>query len=221
MVKYNRIARRKWSCTNTFPTLALYTYTLYNNSDHFFSILKESLIKHPKITDFTSIETANVPIMCFDYEKISIDLLFARLATNVVKKDFDILDDSVLVGIDIATEKSLNGPRVTNMIPRLANRAKDADGTLLDHKAYPETFLIVLRCIRKWAKRKGLYGNKMGYLGGVNCNLLVTMICQLFPKACPSSLLRYFFQTYAGWRWPNPVCLNAIKVRGEEEKERR
>ena len=59
--------------------------------------------------------------------------------------------------------------------------------------------------------RQGLYGNKMGYLGGVNCNLLVTMICQLFPKAGPSSLLRYFFQTYAGWRWPNPVCLNAIK----------
>lgn len=35
-------------------------------------------------------------------------------------------------------------------------------------------FLIVLRCIRRWAKKRGLYGNKLGYLGGVNCNILGT-----------------------------------------------
>ena len=168
-------------------------------------------MKHDKIANFTSIETANVPLLSFDYDGISIDLLFARLASNVVKKDFDILNDKILDGIDVATEKSLNGPRVTNMIPRLANRAKDPDGTLIDHNAFPETFLIVLRCVRRWAKKKGLYGNKMGYLGGVNCNLLVAMVCQLFPHASSSSLLKYFFQTYAGWKWPKPVMLNAIK----------
>eukprot|EP00605_Chrysophyceae_sp_TOSAG23-4_P001204 GSChrysophyteH1.ASY1.ANO1.1313.1 assembled CDS len=187
--------------------------------EHFFTILKEKLMNHKKVTDFSSIETANVPIMAFDYDGISIDLLFARLASNTVKKDFDILDDRILSGIDAATEKSLNGPRVTNMIPKLANKAKDADGNILDHDAFPETFLIVLRCIRKWAKIKGLYGNKMGYLGGINCNLLVASVCQLFPRSSPSTLLRLFFQTYAGWKWPNPVMLNAITPNPPELRE--
>ena len=33
--------------------------------------------------------------------------------------------------------------------------------------------------MRVWAKRRGLYANKMGYLGGVNFNILVAMICQV------------------------------------------
>ena len=179
--------------------------------DHFFSILKGTLLKHDKITELKSIETATVPLMEFEFEGIAIDLLFAPLATNVVKRDFDILNDSVLVGLDIASEMSLNGPRVTNMIMPLANRAKDEHGIIIEHNAFPDTFLIVLRCVRKWAKVKGLYGNKLGYLGGVNCNLLVTMVCQLFPGSSPSTLLRLFFQTYAGWSWPKPVQLNAIQ----------
>jgi len=31
--------------------------------EHFFTILKEELVNNSKVTDFSSIETANVPIM--------------------------------------------------------------------------------------------------------------------------------------------------------------
>jgi poly(A) polymerase len=34
-----------------------------------------------------------------------------------------------------------------------------------------QTFLKVVRCVRKWAKARGLYSNKMGYWGGVNINI--------------------------------------------------
>lgn len=44
------------------------------------------------------------------------------------------------------------------------------------------SFLAVLRVVRVWAKRRGLYANKMGYLGGVNFNILVAMICQVPPR---------------------------------------
>jgi poly(A) polymerase len=121
------------------------------------------------------------------------------MAENVIPKDIDILDDSVLVGLDEATEKSLNGPRVTNMIFRLVGE-----------KTFPN-FLIVLRCIRKWAKRRGLYGNKLGYLGGINCNIMVAFICQLYPNANPSTLLYRFFQRYKDWNWPEPIMLNNIQ----------
>ena len=188
--------------------------------EHFFTILKEELTNHPDVTDFNSVETAVVPIMTFDFQDINIDLLFARLAENIVPKNLDLLNDKVLTGIDEATEKSLNGPRVTDMIPKLANKAKDMNGRIIDHSAFTTAgsdsigdnrFLIVVRCVRKWAKKKGLYGNKLGYLGGVNCNLLVAMVCQLFPNACASTLLVRFFQTYSTWKWPQPVQLNRIQ----------
>ena len=48
-----------------------------------------------------------------------------------------------------------------------------------------DSFLAVVRCIRLWAKRRGLYSNKMGFFGGINCNLLVCFVCQLYPQARP------------------------------------
>jgi poly(A) polymerase len=167
--------------------------------EHFFSHLKNDFANHPDVTELNAVEGALVPIISFDFKGISIDLLFARLAENTVPKDIDILDDRILKGLDDATEKSLNGPRVTNMIFKLVGE-----------KTFPN-FLIVLRCIRKWAKRRGLYGNKLGYLGGINCNILVAFICQLYPNYGPSSLLFRFFKQYKEWKWPEPIMLNNIQ----------
>jgi poly(A) polymerase len=105
--------------------------------EHFFTILKDEFRNHPSVTEFNSIETAQVPVMSFDFDGVSIDLLFARLSENVVPDDFDILDDKMLAGLDDATEKSLNGPRVTMMIHELVGS-----------HSFPN-FLIVLRCVRR------------------------------------------------------------------------
>lgn len=168
--------------------------------EHFFTLLKQQLMNHSDVTNFGAAEGARVPIMSFDFEGVSIDLLFARLADNIVPPKLDILDDKILIGIDEATEKSLNGPRVTQMIPEL-----------MDKNIFPN-FLILLRCIRKWAKCRGLYGNKLGYLGGINCNLLAVLVCQLYPKASPSTLLVRFFQLYGKWGWPKAVQINKIQA---------
>ena len=47
----------------------------------------------------------------------------------------------------------------------------------------------------------------MGYWGGVNINIAVALALQLYPNACPASLLRKFFLLFKSWRWPNPVLL--------------
>lgn len=196
--------------------------------EHFFTLLKDEMEKNKDVTDFIPIETAAIPIMSFDFEGVSIDLLFARLADSEVSTDdLDVLNDRILLGVDDATAKSLNGPRVASMIPYLVNMAKGSDGRIIEHDAYTgamdddNKFLIVLRCVRKWAKCKGLYGNKMGYLGGINCNLLVALVCQYFPHSSPSQLLMRFFWVYSRWEWPKPVKLNAIQqpppgIMGEE-----
>ena len=56
-----------------------------------------------------------------------------------------------------------------------------------------QTFLIVVRCVRKWAKNRGLYSNKMGYWGGVNINIGVALAIQLNPNYYAVMLLRKFF----------------------------
>jgi len=152
---------------------------------------------HPDVTNFNAVEGAAVPILTFDWEGINIDLLFARLKSPSVPADLDIDNDGVLDGVDSATEKSLNGPRVTNLI------AAAVSGT---PERY-QTFLKVVRCVRRWAKARGLYSNKMGYWGGVNINIAVAFCLQLYPNANPASLLRKFFLVFKTWRWPNPIML--------------
>ncbi len=154
--------------------------------------------------NLNAIEGARVPVMAFEFHGISIDLLFAKLAENVVPKNVDIFNDSILRNLDTASEISLNGPRVTDMIKKLVPKY--------------ENFIIVLRCIRKWAKAKGIYGNKFGYLGGVNFNILVAFVCQLYPNASPSSLVVRFFRVYSNWEWPAPVMLNRIQPNPPNEE---
>lgn len=159
--------------------------------------LAERVRKYPGVSNFVPIENTAVPILTFDWEGINIDLLFARLSTPSVPRNFDIDNDLVLSGVDSATEKSLNGPRVTNLIAALMS------GTVERY----QTFLTVVRLVRKWAKSRGLYSNKMGYWGGVNINIAVALVLQLYPNACPASVLRKFFLVFKSWRWPNPVML--------------
>lgn len=113
--------------------------------------LAERIKRHPDVTNFVPVEEAAVPILTFDWEGVNIDLLFARLNSSSVSKDFDIDNDQVLDGVDSATEKSLNGPRVTNLIAKLVGGTEERY----------QTFLKVVRCVRKWAKARGLYSNKV------------------------------------------------------------
>ena len=61
--------------------------------------------------------------------------------------------------------------------------------------------------MRLWAKRRGIYSNKMGYFGGVNCNILAAFICQRYPNAAPSLLLERFFYILKDWDGPTPLML--------------
>ena len=161
----------------------------------FFTTLREGLENHPQVEKFKAIETAVVPIMTFDFDDVNIDLLFAMMPLNAVPESFDIDDNDALQGVDEATEKSLNGPRVTNLIVRLVPPSTW------------EAFLTTLRCLRVWAKQRAIYSNKLGYLGGVNFNILVAMLCQIYPNKSASFLLCQFFALFSRWSWPDPILL--------------
>jgi poly(A) polymerase len=62
-----------------------------------------------------------------------------------------------------------------------------------------DAFLRTVRVLRLWAKRRCLYSNKMGYLGGINFNIMLTMVIQFYPRKSPGCLLAKFFETLALW----------------------
>ncbi|XP_004299564.1 PREDICTED: poly(A) polymerase-like [Fragaria vesca subsp. vesca] len=168
-----------------------------SREEDFFGELYRMLSEMSEVTELHPVPDAHVPIMQFKFNGVSIDLLYAKLSLYVIPEDLDVSQDAILHGADEQTVRSLNGCRVTDQILRLVPSIQN--------------FRTTVRCMRLWAKRRGVYSNVAGFLGGINWALLVARICQLYPNALPNMLVSRFFRVYTQWRWPNPVMLCAIE----------
>eukprot|EP00736_Rhodelphis_marinus_P004647 Rmarinus@m.16806 len=164
--------------------------------EDFFGGLYEKLKARRKVTELHAVPDAYVPVIKMCYDGVQIDLLFAKLALPFIPDDLDIMNDDVLRNMDPKSILSMNGVRVTDQILQLVPNV--------------ENFRTTLRAIKLWAKERGVYSNVMGFLGGVAWAILTARICQLYPNACPATLLSRFFYVYSQWKWPNSVCLKAI-----------
>lgn len=165
------------------------------------NVLLEMLRSRVEATDIVPVADAYVPVIKFAYRGVEIDLLCAPLQVSRIPERFDILDDAVLRNVDDMTQRSINGVRVT-----------DAILTLVPNIPH---FRTVLRAVKFWAKRRAIYSNALGYLGGVAWAILTARVCQLYPNAAPSTLLTRFFNLYHQWSWSTtaasaPVLLRSI-----------
>ncbi|KAJ6687793.1 POLY(A) polymerase-LIKE PROTEIN [Salix koriyanagi] len=131
--------------------------------------------------------------MNFKFKGVSIDLLYAKLSLWVIPEDLDVSQDSILQNTDEQTVRSLNGCRklldqILRLVPNIQN------------------FRTTLRCMRFWAKRRGVYSNVSWFLGGINRALLVARICQPISKCTPKyASVSGSSVVYTQWRWPNPA----------------
>ncbi|NWY39434.1 PAPOG polymerase, partial [Sylvia atricapilla] len=163
----------------------------------FFQSFFEKLRNQEEVKNLRAIEDAYVPVIKFEFDGIEIDLVFAKLSLPTVSDDLDLRDDSCLKSLDIRCIRSLNGSRVTDEILRLVPNL--------------ENFRLTLRAVKLWAKRRGVYSNIMGFLGGVSWAMLVARICQLYPNALASTLVNKFFLIFSKWDWPKPVLLKRLE----------
>lgn len=154
----------------------------------------------PTVADIQPLERAHVPMIGFTVtagsHRIDVDLLFASVADVPLPADFDVhADEAILRCTDQQSARSLNGPRSTEQVLRLVPAHAHA------------TFLEVLRAVRLWARRRDLYSNKLGFLGGINLCLLAAHVTSLYPNAAAAVVLERFFWIYKQWAWPAPVSL--------------
>lgn len=145
----------------------------------------------------TLVPEAHVPIMKLEYQGIDLDLIFARLQLSSVPLDLHLEDNSLLRGLDEVDLRSVNGTRVTDDVLRLVPQEK--------------TFRHALRAIKLWATRRAIYGNIIGFPGGIAWAMMVARIAQLYPNAAGSLIVARFFHLMKSWNWPMPVMLRNIE----------
>ncbi|RUS19678.1 Poly(A) polymerase central domain-containing protein [Jimgerdemannia flammicorona] len=126
------------------------------------------------------------------FSGIPIDLVCARLALARVPDDLELKDDNLLKNLDERCIRSLND-EILRLVPNIP------------------AFRIALRCVKLWAKRRAVYSNMMGFLGGVAWAMLVARICQLYPNACAGAIVSKFFRIVYQWKWPQPILLKNIE----------
>ncbi|KZT42918.1 Poly(A) polymerase [Sistotremastrum suecicum HHB10207 ss-3] len=165
--------------------------------EDFFDIFEPMLREFEGASEVSGVPEAFVPIIKAKINGVELDLLMARLALSQIGDDLTLQDDNLLKNLDERCIRSIGGTRVTDEMLRLV----------------PDVvvFRDALRCIKLWAKRRAIYSNVMGFLGGVAWAMLVARICQLYPKGNAGVVISRFFTIMYRWSWPQPVMLKQIE----------
>ncbi|AEE74415.1 poly(A) polymerase 3 [Arabidopsis thaliana] len=162
-------------------------------AEDFFISLRDMLKSRREVSELHCVKDAKVPLIRFKFDGILVDLPYAQLRVLSIPNNVDVLNPFFLRDIDETSWKILSGVRANKCILQLVPSL--------------ELFQSLLRCVKLWAKRRGVYGNLNGFLGGVHMAILAAFVCGYQPNATLSSLLANFFYTFAHWQWPTPVVL--------------
>ncbi|CAN8260251.1 unnamed protein product [Cochlearia groenlandica] len=162
-------------------------------AEDFFVVLLNMLKSRKEVSEVHCVKDAKVPLIRFKFDGILVDLPYAQLRVLSIPNDVDMLNPFFLRDIDETSWKSLSGVCANKCILQIVPSI--------------ELFQSLLRCVKLWAKRRGVYGNLHGFLGGVHMAILAAFVCGYDPNATLSSLLASFFNTFAYWQWPTPVVL--------------
>ncbi|KAF5403827.1 Nucleotidyl transferase domain and Poly(A) polymerase [Paragonimus heterotremus] len=163
--------------------------------EEFFGEFQTVLTEDPHVENIHAVVDAYVPVLKMKFMGVDIDLLFAQVDQMNIAENFNLCENTEMLmrNMDERDVRSINGVRVTEDILNLVHNKN--------------SFKVALKVIRIWAKRRNIYSNALGFLGGVSWAILVSRICQLYPYATPSILVYSFFKIFSQWPWPKPVRL--------------
>uniref|UniRef100_A0A0E0API8 polynucleotide adenylyltransferase n=1 Tax=Oryza glumipatula TaxID=40148 RepID=A0A0E0API8_9ORYZ len=155
---------------------------------HFFIVLRQILEDRPEVSELQTVESAKVPLMRFRFSGISVDFTYAQLPAIITS------NPHLLQKLDSRSWRSLSGVRVNEQIVQLVPNA--------------QKFQILLRCIKLWAKRRGIHCHLLGFFAGIHLAILAAYVCQRYPYGTINGLFTIFFDIFAHWNWQIPVSLH-------------
>ena len=153
------------------------------------------------VSNLLPVRNSRVPLIGLTLGGQEFDVLTCHLNCRTLPTREAVLSSyEWMNGLPEADVLAFNGPRVTEMIPNVAKVAGIA---------FSEAQLA-LRFLRHWAKQRCVYGNKSGFMGGVNLALMLCYVMQRAEKhARAPTLIARFFDTFAKWPLDTPVELDA------------
>ncbi|WVZ56730.1 hypothetical protein U9M48_007219 [Paspalum notatum var. saurae] len=160
---------------------------------HFFVVLRQMLEGRPEVSELHSIEGAKVPLMRFKFNGILVDFPYVQLPVINAAEAIHAFDPCVLENVDGPSWRCLSGVRVNRQITQLVPNMKK--------------FQYLLRCLKLWARKRGLHCHLLGFFAGIHLAILAAYVCRRHPNASINTLLILFFDTFAHWPWPLPVSL--------------
>lgn len=117
---------------------------------------------------------------------VSVDVVYVSMASHQAPTTDQLLSVSVFNTIAKETRMSLQGLRTVLELRRRVPVPWDV-------------FTTVLKAVKFWAVRRGVYGNNFAFPPGVTLAIMVARTCQVYPAHHPSVLLRFFFMFYTQW----------------------
>ncbi|KAG7119440.1 hypothetical protein HYQ45_015071 [Verticillium longisporum] len=73
-------------------------------------------------------------------------------------------------------------------------------------------FRMAYQLIKEWAKIRGIYGARFGYLGGIHISVLLVRICKMLSHSgnnmTATSVITTFFDHYATFNWQTQVAFD-------------
>ncbi|KQK21958.1 nuclear poly(A) polymerase 3 isoform X2 [Brachypodium distachyon] len=161
---------------------------------HFFVVLRQMLEERPEVSDLHSIESARVPLMRFKFNGVSVDFPYVQLPVINAAEAIRAFDPRLLEKVDGASWRCLSGVRVNRQIMQLVPNMK--------------RFQVLLRCLKLWARKRGIYCHLVGYFAGIHLAVLGAYVCRRHPNASVNTLFSMFFDIFSHWPWPLPVALH-------------
>eukprot|EP01023_Acetabularia_acetabulum_P034479 TRINITY_DN32377_c0_g1_i3.p1 TRINITY_DN32377_c0_g1~~TRINITY_DN32377_c0_g1_i3.p1 ORF type:complete len:781 (-),score=96.95 TRINITY_DN32377_c0_g1_i3:11-2278(-) len=163
--------------------------------NHFFGhhtlALQAMLKQDERAAEVVAISSASVPLLRFRFYGIDIDMGMCQLQHAEITDHLDYSSEDLIRNwvADEESRKTLGGWRSTIAIRDLW-QGDPQSGIFRNYK-------LVVRLLKLWAKRRGLYSNVLGYFGGINISILVGRILQTNSiHTTPAEMVFKFFKVY-------------------------
>ena len=173
------------------------------------------------VTDVMGLPNARVPLITAVVDGQDMDIMTVHLRVARLPARADVLwCYEWMNGLDEASVRSFNGPRVTEVLIRDFCAVEG----LAKYGLARDAFQTAVRLVRFWCKQRAVYSNKAGFLGGVNVALLMgwavlqlreqdpvqsgTLSDPPAPVLSACALVRAFFMLLAHWQPAVPLVLH-------------